>query len=372
MVTDEENLTDMVWANADRFGDAISFRRRVAGSWVDLTTVDFAARVHDLAKGLIAAGLRPGDRVALLSATRYESALVDFAVWAAGCVAVHLDNASSTEQVEWILSDSAARAVMVDDEAHHRIVRGVVDRLAEVVRVWRLETERSLRSEHVSESPAVEELTALGADVPDQAARRRRLDVRAEDAAALVYTSGGDGAPKGSELTHRDLLDEVRTTIAGHPRLWRAGNSMLMYLPNAHTFARTTALCCVYSRTTLGHIPDLDELFTDLGTFRPTAIVADPQVFEHVHTSAKAKAHAEGRGRMFDAAEEIAIAYAAAFDGGTPGGRLRVKHAVADKLVYTRLRAAFGGRCVAAVCDSEPSRRLALFFRGVGVPIHTT
>jgi long-chain acyl-CoA synthetase len=362
MLTDEENLTDMVWANADRFGDAISFRRRVDGSWVDLTTVDFATQVRDVAKGLIAAGLHPGDRVALLSAARYESALLDFAVWAAGGVAVHVD-AAATEQIEWILSDSAARAVVVDDAAHHQTVRGVVDRLAEVVRVWRLD----------GPAPAIDELTALGADIPEPVAHRRRLDVRAEDTAALVYTSGSGGAPKGSELTHRALLDEVRATISRYPRLWRAGNSMLMYLPGAHDFARITTLCCVYSRTTLGHIPDLDELFTDLGTFRPTAIVAVPRVFEHVHTSAKAKAHVEGRGRMFDAAEEIAIAYAAAHDGGgAPDRGLRLKHAVADKLVYLKLRAAFGGRCVAAVCDSEPDPRLAQFFHGIGVPILAT
>jgi len=360
IVTDEENLTDMVWANADRFGDAISFRRRVAGSWQDLTTVDFAAQVRELARGLIAAGLHPGDRVALLSATRYETALLDFAVWAAGCVAVHVDGAASTEQVEWILSDSAARAVIVDGEAHHRTVLGVVDRLAEVVRIWRLD----------GAAPAIEELAALGADVPEPAVRERRLRVRAADTAAVVYTSGNDRAPKGCELTHRDLLDEVRATIARHSRLWRAGNSMLMHLPGAHDFARIIALCCVHSRTTLGHIPDLDELFTDLGTFRPTAIVATPEVFAHVHATTRAKAHREGRGRMFDAAEEIAVAYAAARESGRPPDRrLRLKHAMADRLVFTRLRAAFGGRCVAAICDSAPDRRLALFFRGIGVPV---
>ncbi|MEV4314448.1 long-chain fatty acid--CoA ligase [Actinocrispum sp. NPDC049592] len=360
-VNADENLTDMVFANADRFGDAVSFRRQVDGSWVDVTAREFAAHVLAVAKGLIATGLKPGDRVALLSKTRYEWSLFDFAIWTAGCVTVPIYETSSADQVEWILTDSDARAVIVETPAHRAVVDGLVDRLPEIGRVWQIDADEDL-------APAVDELTSLGAEVDDETTHDLRRSVRASSLATLVYTSGTTGRPKGVELTHRNLLAEVRADLAAFPELLRPNNSMLVFLPLAHVFARAIALCCVYARTTVGHLPDVKTLVQDLGTFRPTFVVAVPRVFEKVYNSARQQAHSTGKGRIFDLAESVALEYS---QTRRPGVALRAKHLVFDRLVYVKLRAALGGRCEAAISGGAPlGERLAHFFRGIGVPVY--
>jgi long-chain acyl-CoA synthetase len=364
-VTDEESLTDMVWANAERFGGTIGFRRRAGGSWLDVTTREFATQVLDLAKGMIAAGLRPGDRIALLSGTRYEWSLFDFASWFAGCQTVPISTAATAAEVEWILSDSGACAIVVETAAHRETVRRVVDRLPEVAWVWQLDG--GVREGDEDVPAAVEELTALGKQIYDDRAHERRLAVRADDIATVVYPAGDH--PKRMELTHGDLLADVRATIAAYPRLLRAGNSLLVLLQLADLPARLISLCCVYARTTLGHVPDADDLFTDLGVFRPRVIVASTELLARFHESARAKAYADGAMFVFDTAESVAMDFGAR--GGAGPLALRLKHAVADRVVYPKLRAAFGGRCVAALTSGDPLPRDRMnFFRGIGIDVH--
>ncbi|MEU5692638.1 long-chain fatty acid--CoA ligase [Actinosynnema sp. NPDC020468] len=364
-VAAEENLTDMVWANAERFGNAVSFRRRVDGTWVDVTARDFAAQVLAVAKGLVASGLRHGDRVGLMSKTRYEWTLLDFAIWHAGGVVVPIYETSSAEQVEWILGDSGAKAVFVETDAHRATVDSVVAGLPEVRSVWQVDGPSGADA-----AGAIDELTALGATVTDDDARARRKEVGADDTATIVYTSGTTGRPKGCELTHRNLLAEIRADITAFPQLMQAGNSLLVFLPLAHILARAIALCGFYARVTLGHSPDVKNLVEDLGSFRPTFVVAVPRVFEKVYNGAKQKAHAGGKGKIFDAAEAVAVEYSRALDTGGAGIGLKVKHALFGKLVYSKLQAALGGRCIAAVSGGAPlGERLAHFFRGVGVPV---
>ncbi|CCH28959.1 long-chain fatty acid--CoA ligase [Actinosynnema sp. NPDC047251] len=363
-VAAEENLTDMVRANAERFGNAVSFRRRVDGTWVDVTARDFAAQVLAVAKGLIASGLRAGDRVGLMSKTRYEWTLLDFAIWHAGGVVVPIYETSAAEQVEWILSDSQAKAVFIETAEHKATLDTVVSELPELRSVFQID------GPGADAAGAIDELTALGAGVSDDDARARREEVGADDTATIVYTSGTTGRPKGCELTHYNLLSEVRSDVAAFPQLMQAGNSLLVFLPLAHILARAIALCGVYTRVTLGHTPDVRNLVEDLQSFRPTFVVAVPRVFEKVYNGAKQKAHAAGKGKIFDAAEATAVAYSQALDGGGAGLGLKVKHAVFSKLVYSKLQAALGGRCIAAVSGGAPlGARLAHFFRGVGVPV---
>ncbi|GGN19004.1 long-chain acyl-CoA synthetase [Lentzea pudingi] len=360
-VAPEENLTDMVWANAERFGNAVSFRRQVDGTWIDITARDFAAQVMAVAKGMIAAGLELGDRVGLVSKTRYEWSLLDFAIWAAGGVVVPIYETSSADQIEWILSDSGATAVFVEASSHRAMVDDVVGKLPELRHVWQID----------GSAPAVDELTALGAEITDEQVHERRKQVQADHTATLVYTSGTTGRPKGCTLTHRNLLSEVRSALSRFPEILTAGNSLLLFLPLAHILARALYLACVYSRATLGHTADVKNLVEDLGQFRPTFVVAVPRVFEKVYNGAKQKAHAGGKGKIFDAAEATSVAYSTALDNGGPGLGLRIKHAVFDKLVFTKLRAALGGRAVAAVSGGAPlGARLSHFFRGAGIPVY--
>jgi long-chain acyl-CoA synthetase len=359
-VADDENLADVVWANAERFGDVVSFRRQVEGSWLDVTAREFAAEVLAAAKGLIQAGIATGDRIGLMSKTRYEWTLLDFAIWAAGAVTVPIYDTSSAEQVHWILSDAGAKGVIVETAEHAATLGQVRDRLGDLEHVWQIEGDK----------PAVAELAARGSDISDDDVHDRRRSVPADSLATIVYTSGTTGRPKGVELTHRNLLHEIRADIDAFPQLMEQGNSLLAFLPLAHILARAIALTAVTARVTLGHTADIKDLVADLGAFRPTFVVAVPRVFEKVYNGAKLKAHSEGKGKIFDAAEATAVAYSEAQDTGGPGMGLRVKHAVFDKLVYTKLRAALGGRCVAAVSGGAPlGGRLAHFFRGIGVPV---
>ena len=359
-VAAEETLCDMVWTNSERNGSAISFRRRQGDSWVDVTASEFAAAVLGVAKGLIAAGLAPGDRIGLMSKTRYEWSLLDYAIWTAGCVSVPIYETSSAEQVSWMLTDSEAAAVIVETEEHRALVDGVLAGLSQVNHVWQIEGEKG----------AVQELTERGAAVTDAEAHAARSAVRADNLATLIYTSGTTGRPKGCELTHRNILAEVRADVLAFPQLMQPGRSLLMFLPMAHVLARAISICAIYAGCTLGHTPDVRHLVDDLGSFRPDFVLAVPRVFEKVYNTAKQKAYAEGKGRIFLVAEETAVTYSRSLDTGGPSIGLRLKHMLFDVLVYSKLRAALGGRCIAAVSGGAPlGERLAHFFRGVGVPV---
>src|SRR5437764_2427381 len=353
-------MSDVVWANAERFSDVVSFRRQVDGTWLDVTAKEFAAQVLAIAKGLVKAGNGRGDRVGLMSKTRYEWTLIDFAIWAAGAVTVPIYETSAPEQVYWILSDSAAKGVFVETNGHFDALDQVRDRLPDLANIWQIE----------GDAPAVEVLSAIGADLSDDELHARRRSVSAHDLATIVYTSGTTGRPKGVELTHRNLLAEIRGAVEAFPELMEQGNSLLCFLPLAHVLARAIAVTALATRVTLGHTPDVKNLVPDLGTFRPTFVVAVPRVFEKVYNSAKQKAHGDGKGKIFDAAEAVAVAFSEAQDNGGPGVLLRLQHLLFDKLVYAKLRAALGGRCIAAVSGGAPlGARLAHFFRGIGVPV---
>jgi len=365
-VDDEENLTDAVWANAERFAGSVSFRRRVDGGWIDVTAREFAGQVTAVAKGLIAAGIERGDRIALMSKTRYEWTLLDYAIWAAGGSTVPIYETSSAEQVEWILSDSGAKAVVVESPAHREMVQGLVDRLGAPAWVWQIEPTTGAGKP----TAAIDQLTALGVGISDAAVRERATTVGAEDLATLIYTSGTTGRPKGCEITHRNLLAVTRSAAGEFPGLMQPTNSVLLFLPLAHVLARIIQCCCVYARITLGHTPDVKNLVAELADFRPTFVLAVPRVFEKVYNSARQKAYADGKGRIFDIAAATAVEWSRAQESGGAGLALRAKHALFDQLVYAKLRAVLGGRCLAAVSGGAPlGERLGHFFRGVGVPV---
>ncbi len=362
-VADDETLVDAVYLNAAQDEAAVAYRRRSADrQWREVTAGAFAAEVTAVARGLIAAGVQPGDRVALLSRTRYEWTLIDYAILAVGAATVPIYETSAAEQIRWILSDSGAVAIIVETAKHAALVDQVRGELGEL-KVWRIEPEDN-------EPGAVDRLVARGADVPEEAVLERRRAVRADDLATLIYTSGTTGRPKGCELTHRNMQTEVRSVAEMFPQLLTAGGSVLLFLPLAHVFGKAIQCGATYTSTVIGHTADVSDLVGDLRAFRPTFLLAVPRVFEKVYNAACQRAHDDGKGKIFDTAAETAIAWSRARDTGGPGIGLRLRHALFDRLVYAKLRAAVGGRVVAAVSGSAPlGERLGHFFRGVGLPV---
>jgi long-chain acyl-CoA synthetase len=355
---DLRNLADLVFGNADRQPDEICFDRKVDGSWQPVSCKDFAEQVRALAAGLIAAGVQKGDRVGLLSATRYEWTLTDFAIWTTGAVTVPIYETSAPDQLSWILSDSGATALFLENDQQRAHFDEVRDELPEVRHVWQFE------------SNDVEQLVAAGRDVPAGTIDERRGAVTGDELATIIYTSGTTGRPKGCELTHDNFLFDAAATASGLDELFGADQSTLLFLPLAHVFARIIQVGCVMHRARLGHTADIRNLVPDLQAFRPTFILSVPRVFEKVHNQAKQKAHADGKGAIFDRAEAVAIAYSEALDRGGPGVLLKAQHALFDRLVYGKLRAALGGRVHHAVSGGAPlGLRLAHFFRGIGVPV---
>ena len=354
-VADGERLTDMVIDNAREVPELVSFGRRLPdGEWVDVTAAKFAAEVTAAARGLIASGVRTGDRVALMSATRYEWTVLDYAIWSAGAVCVPVYETSSAEQVDWILTDSGAVAAFVETDA-----------LLELVKASASAPDLVWTFDHL------DELAAAGAGVSDADAEQRRSAVRAEDLATIVYTSGTTGRPKGCMLTHRNLLSDVKAANKALSPVYDEHGSTLLFLPLAHVFGRVIEIGSVLQRSKLGHTADLRLLPADLQAFRPTFLLAVPRVFEKVYNTARQTAYAAGRKRAFDAAEATAIAYSQALQRGRVSPALRLRHALFDKLVYGRIRAALGGRCTATISGGAAlGERLGHFFRGAGITVY--
>nr|WP_231503119.1 long-chain fatty acid--CoA ligase [Blastococcus sp. URHD0036] len=348
----------MLTENVTEHGDEVGLRIQRGGRWEDVTWREFGEQVRGVAKGLIAAGVQPGDRVALQAKTRYEWTVVDFAIWTAGGVVVPVYETSSPDQVAWILSDSGATAMIVEKGEHASAVDAVRDQAPDLGPVY------------VIEDDALGTLTAAGAEVPDSELDARRATLNADSLATLIYTSGTTGRPKGCELTHRNFLFEIGNGMSLLDRFMNVQGSLLLFIPLAHVLARVLQVGAVKTRTVIGHTPDVKNLVEDLGEFKPTFVLAVPRVFEKVFNQAKAKAEGDGKGKIFDKAAQVAIDWSRAQDTGGPGIALRAQHTVFDKLVYGKLRAALGGRCLGAISGGAPlGDRLGHFFRGIGVPV---
>ncbi|MYT70601.1 MULTISPECIES: AMP-dependent synthetase/ligase [unclassified Streptomyces] len=354
------NLTDIVRRNAAQHPDVAVIGRKVGGTWQDITATVFLAEVLAAAKGLIAAGVQAGDRVALMSRTRYEWTLLDFAIWSAGAVTVPVYETSSPEQIQWILGDSGAVGIVVESDAHAAAVDSVRGTLPQLAHVWQID------------AGGVEELNRTGAEVPDTTVDERSAVAKADDPATIVYTSGTTGRPKGCVLTHRSFFAECGNVVERLKPLFRTGEcSVLLFLPVAHVFGRLVQVASLMAPIKLGHAPDIKNLTDELAAFRPTLILGVPRVFEKVYNSARAKAQADGKGRIFDKAADTAIEYSRALD--TPKGpslALKLKYKTFDKLVYSKLRAVLGGRGEYAISGGAPlGERLGHFFRGIGFTV---
>ncbi|HEY5836378.1 AMP-dependent synthetase/ligase [Streptomyces sp.] len=355
------NLTDLIRRNAAQHPDTpVIARKDSAGHWADVTAARFLAEVRSVAKGLVASGVQPGDRVALMSRTRYEWTLLDFAVWSAGAVTVPVYETSSSAQVEWILGDSGAVAVVVESDPHEHAVESVRERLPQLKHVWRIDT------------GAVDVLVAAGTDIAEAVVDERSGFAGADSPATIVYTSGTTGRPKGCVLSHRGFFAECGNVVERLGPLFATGrNSVLLFLPLAHVFGRLVEVAAVMAPIRLGHVSDVRNLTDDLQSFRPTLILGVPRVFEKVYNSARATAQAGGKGKIFDSAAATAIEYSRALDSRSgPSLRLRLTHRVFDRLVYRKLRAVLGGRATHAISGGAPlGERLGHFYRGIGFTV---
>ena len=351
------NLTNLIAERAWFEPERVVVSRPLGAGWQAVTAKDYEAEIRSVAKGLIAAGIAFGDRVAIMAKTRYEWTVLDFAIWYAGAVPVPIYETSSAEQVDWILTDSAAVAIIVETPALVELVKPVMP--AGCKNIWNI-TDNALAT-----------LTTAGKSISDDEITKRREALKPETLATLIYTSGTTGKPKGVHLTHGNFLSECGNVVNGASDLFlKPGGSTLLFLPVAHVFGRMVQIGAITAGLHLAHCSDITKLPTDLGTFKPTFVLAVPRIFEKIFNGAEAKAEAAGKGKIFHKAAEVAVAYSIAMDSKRISPLLKLQHGLFDKLVYSKIRAGLGGRVEAAISGGAPlGERLGHFYRGAGIRV---
>ncbi|CAN5319532.1 AMP-dependent synthetase/ligase [soil metagenome] len=328
------------------------------GGWSDVTAKQFLDQVVALAKGFVAAGIEPGEKVGFMCKTRYEWTLVDFALWFAGAIMVPIYETSSPSQILWEMADSGATAVIVETPDHFARFDEIHPDVPAITKVWQL----SLGD--------LDKLSAGGTDVADAEIERRRSLAQGTDVATIIYTSGSTGRPKGVVLTHSNFVELSKNAAVSMSEIVSEQASTLLFITTAHVFARFISLLCIYGGVKVGHQPDTKYLLPSMASFRPTFLLAVPRVFEKVYNSSEQKAEGDGRGKIFRRAAEVAIAHSKALDAGSVPLGLRIQFALFDRLVLSKIKTALGGRVKYAVSGSAPlGPRLGHFFRSLDVSI---
>lgn len=355
-----ENITDLLVNRVKATPDLNLFAIETKpGVWVDLTAKEFERRVIEVAKGLVAAGVQPGQAVAIMSRTRFEWALIDFAIWYAGAVSVPIYESSAPSQIEWILSDADCVALFVENDEHNSRFEEIKQGAPLCRQVWQIE------------NGAVEALSKLGKDIDDETIESRRKSSGLYDLATIIYTSGTTGKPKGCELLHRGFVELSKNATLEISEVVNPKHSTLLFLPLAHVFARFISVLCVHGGVKVGHQPDTKNVAPAMQSFKPHFLLAVPRVFEKVYNSAEQKAEAGGKGKIFRKAADTAIEYSKALDTKKgPSLGLKIQHGLFDKLVYKKLRAAMGGRVGYAISGGGPlGARLGHFYRAMGLTV---
>jgi long-chain acyl-CoA synthetase len=355
----DANITDLLLDRLAATPDLPIFALPTAdGGWQDLSVAEFHRQVIALAKGLVAAGVQPGEKIGLMCGTRYEWSLIDFATAFAGALIVPIYETSAPSQVRYNLEDSEASAVILEKPDHFARFDEVRAELPGVTKVWQL---------HLGD---LAKLAAAGVEVSDEEIERRRTIATGSDIATIIYTSGSTGTPKGCVITHSNFVELSRNAAVAMKDVVAPGSSSLLFITMAHVFARFISILGVHAGVRVGHQADTSKLLESLGSFRPTFLLAVPRVFEKVFNSAEQKAEAGGKGRIFRAAADTAIAHSHALDAGRVPLALRLKFALFDRLVYSKLKASMGGHVRYAVSGSAPlGLRLGHFFRSLDVRI---
>ncbi|MEO8528745.1 MAG: long-chain fatty acid--CoA ligase [Pseudolysinimonas sp.] len=356
----DANITDLLLDRVAATPDAALFSIPTsAGGWSDITATEFHRQVVTLAKGFAAAGVKPGDKIGFMCRVRYEWTLIDFAAAFAGAVIVPIYETSAPSQVGYILNDSGANAIILETAEHFTRFDEVRSETPNVEKVWQL---------HLGD---LEKLSNSGDAITDADLEKRRTTAKGKDLATLIYTSGSTGVPKGCILSHSNFVELSRNAaVAMSEVVSTPGASTLLFITTAHVFARFISMLSVHAGVKVGHQADTKQLLSALGSFKPTFLLAVPRVFEKVYNSAEQKAEAGGKGKIFRSATEVAIAHSKALDAGHVPLGMRIKFAVFDRLVYSKLRAAMGGNVTYAVSGSAPlGTRLGHYFRSLGIRI---
>ncbi|MFV0373724.1 AMP-dependent synthetase/ligase [Microbacterium sp.] len=356
----EANVTDLLVDRVKATPSRVLFGVPDGDGWRDVTAAAFVREVIGLAKGFVAAGISPGDKVGFIARTTYDWTLVDFALFFSGAVMVPIYETSSASQINWILSDSGAVAVIAESAEH-------AARIAEIRGEVPL-----LRDTWTMQSGDLDTLRAQGDGVDDEEIERRRNLAVGSDIATLIYTSGSTGRPKGCVLTHSNFVELSRNAAKALGEVVNTPDaSTLLFITTAHVFARFISILAIHAGVRTGHQPDTKQLLPALGSFKPTFLLAVPRVFEKVYNSAEQKAEAGGRGKIFRKAAQVAIDHSTALQNGVaPSLGSRVVFAVFDRLVYGKLRTAMGGNVRYAVSGSAPlGPRLGHFFHSLGITI---
>ncbi|KQR21910.1 long-chain fatty acid--CoA ligase [Agreia sp. Leaf335] len=355
----DANATDLLLARAAATPDAPLFAVPDGDDgWSEITVAEFLHRVRATAKGLIANGIKPGDKIGFMCKTRYEWTVVDFATWFAGAILVPIYETSAPSQVQWNLSDSGAVAVILETADHFAKFDEVHPDLPLINQVWQIDL------------GDLDKIVASGAAVSDEALEVARSSASGSDLATLIYTSGTTGRPKGCMLTHSNFVELSRNAGVAMKEMLEPGASTLLFITTAHIFARFISVLCVHAGVKVGHQPDTKKLLTSLGSFRPTFLLAVPRVFEKVYNSSEQKAESGGKGAIFRKAAATAIEHSVALDEGKVSLGLRLRFALFDRLVLSKIRQAMGGRVEYAVSGSAPlGHRLGHFYRSLGIKI---
>jgi long-chain acyl-CoA synthetase len=353
-----ENITDLLMQRVRSTPQIALFGvEDTPGVWRDVSAEVFLGQVQDLARGFIAAGIKPGDAVGIMSRTRYEWVLVDFALWFVGAVSVPIYETSAPAQIEWVLSDSEAVALIVETSAHQDRFEKIQSSTPRIKQVWRFDDD------------SLSKLVGMGKSVDLDQVEKARTSRGLDDLATIIYTSGTTGKPKGCELLHRGFVDLCKNSQLELPQVVKEGNATLLFLPLAHVYARFISILCVYGGIRVGHQPDTKSVAAGMQSFKPHFLLAVPRVFEKVYNSAEQKAEAGGKGNIFRKAVQVAIDYSRAL--GTKKGPsigLKIQHKIFDVLLYKKLRAAMGGNVKYAVSGGAPlGDRLGHFFRAIGL-----
>jgi long-chain acyl-CoA synthetase len=355
----EANTTDLLLKRLEATPDAPLFALPTAdGGWSDVSVAEFHRQVVALAKGLVAAGIQPGEKIGFMCKTRYEWTLIDFATWFAGAVLVPIYETSAPAQIQFNLTDSGASALIVETADHFAKFDEVRSELPQVTKVWQLGL------------GDLDKLVAGGTEVSDDEIEKRRSAAKGSDLATLIYTSGSTGRPKGCIISHSNFVELSRNAAVAMGEVVAPGSSTLLFITTAHVFARFISILAVHTGVKVGHQADTKQLLPALGSFKPTFLLAVPRVFEKVYNSAEQKAESGGRGKIFRAAARAAVDHSKALDAGSVPMGLKLKFALYDRLVYSKLREAMGGHIQFAVSGSAPlGTYLGHFFRSLGVKI---